>query len=450
MLLTDRLLLSFQRCRRQVYLDCYGDRQQKSEPGDFLKKLRQDKAQHLQAVLSTQGWVKPDYPRQDWQAGALATYNLMRQGAPQIHGAVLRLQMEQDLIFVSTPDLLTRVPGVSKFGDWIYVPTDIQLSKRSKLEYQIVAAFHSQLLAVVQGNWPPTAYLYLRDKGQYAVDFTKTLPKLQDLITDLSQMVQHRHEPDAFIVHNRCHLCGWFNHCYTTAQAQQHLSLLPGVTPSRYPILQTHNLTTIDALAAADSKELDNLTGFGRDVAGKLVHQAQATVTNRPIPLAPQRTKHPPIPTATIELYFDIEAEPGLNLAYLHGVLLINRQLSTQTFYPFLAECPEDEQRVWQQFLDLVQAHPTAPIFHFCAYEVQTIVRLAKLYQTPFHVVQPLVDRCVDLHAWVTKTVTLPIERYTLKQIAQWLGFQWRNADANGAQSICWYTQWLQTGTTDS
>ncbi len=447
MLLTDRLLLSFQRCRRQAYLDSYGDRQQKSEPGDFLKKLRQDKAQYLQEVLSAQTSIKPDYPYNDWDAGTQATQDLMRQGIPQIHGGVLRAQTEQGLTFLSTPDLLTRVPGVSKFGDWIYVPTDIQLSKRPKLEYQIVAAFHGQLLAVVQGNWPPESYLYLRHKGAWPIDFAKTLPKLQDLLTDLGQMLQHRQEPDAFIVHNRCHLCGWFNHCYATAQSQQHLSLLPGVTPSRYPILQTHNLTTVDALAATDSRELNTLTGFGHDVAGKLVHQAQATVTNQPIPLTPsQRAGWASIPTEPVELYFDIEAEPSLNLAYLHGVLLVNRQTATRRFYPLLADCPEDEQRVWQQFLELVQAYPTAPIFHFCAYEVQTMVRLAKLYQTPFHIVQPLVDRCVDLHARVTETVTLPIERYTLKQIAQWLGFQWRNAEANGAQSIYWYTQWLQTG----
>ena len=26
------------------------------------------------------------------------------------------------------------------------------------------------------------------------------------------------------------------------------------------------------------------------------------------------------------------------------------------------------------------------------------------------------------------------------------MGFQWRDAGANGAQSICWYNDWLETG----
>jgi predicted RecB family nuclease len=45
----------------------------------------------------------------------------------------------------------------------------------------------------------------------------------------------------------------------------------------------------------------------------------------------------------------------------------------------------------------------------------------------------------------VTRTAALPIESYTLKLIAKWLGFEWRNSAANGAQAICWYSQWLET-----
>jgi predicted RecB family nuclease len=38
------------------------------------------------------------------------------------------------------------------------------------------------------------------------------------------------------------------------------------------------------------------------------------------------------------------------------------------------------------------------------------------------------------------------VESYALKSIARWLGFTWRNSSANGAQCICWYNQWLETG----
>jgi uncharacterized protein len=147
-----------------------------------------------------------------------------------------------------------------------------------------------------------------------------------------------------------------------------------------------------------------------------------------------------------VELYFDIEAEPALNLVYLHGVLVVDRSSQTERFYPLLAERPEDEGLVWQQFLDLVWQYPTAPVYHFCPFEVQTVERLAKLYGTPPQRIRPLLARFVDLHERVTRMVTLPVESYALKPIARWLGFDWRDPSANGAQSIYWYAQWLSTG----
>jgi len=457
MLLTAELLLNYQRCGRRAFLDTHGDRRQKSLPSDFLVKLMQDSQQFQRTVLADQTWHRPHYSESDWVAGAQATLELMRQGVEQIYQGILLVE-QPGLVLVSKPNLLIKQPGHSYFGNWLYAPSDIKLSKRPKLEYQIVIAFHVQLLAAIQGAWPETAWLWLREKGRYPVDLWHILPQMQATLAALSQTLQQQ-EPEVFIARNRCSLCPWYNHCYRVAQSQQHLSLLPGVTPSRYPALQQLNLTSVEALAAADPTRLEPLSGFGQDAAVRLVQQAQAVSQNQAILLQrPSRnslaveaiaTEVPvpdPLPTATVELYFDIEAEPGLNLAYLHGVLVVDREAGSQTFQPFLAETPEAEILVWQQFLNLVQSYPTAPIFHFCAYEVQTVERLAKLYRTPAHLIKPLLTRFVDLHQWVTQQVALPVESYTLKQIGNWLGFQWRDATADGAQSIYWYTQWLQTG----
>jgi uncharacterized protein len=42
--------------------------------------------------------------------------------------------------------------------------------------------------------------------------------------------------------------------------------------------------------------------------------------------------------------------------------------------------------------------------------------------------------------------VAFPVESYSLKHVARWLGFRWRQPDASGARAIYWYIQWLQTG----
>jgi uncharacterized protein len=147
-----------------------------------------------------------------------------------------------------------------------------------------------------------------------------------------------------------------------------------------------------------------------------------------------------------VELYFDIEAEPDLQLDYLLGVLVIDRHTQTETFHPLLAEHPDDEASIWQQFLELVSLYPDAPIFHFSDYEVETVKRLAKLYNPPPRQLKPLFSRFVDVHQGVMKTVTLPVESYSLKHLARWLGFEWRDPGVTGSQCVCLYDQWLKTG----
>ncbi|HEY9747760.1 MAG TPA: TM0106 family RecB-like putative nuclease, partial [Allocoleopsis sp.] len=378
MFLTTELLLQYQRCSRRAFLDVYGDLTQRDPPSDYLLKLIQDSAAHRRSVLTDYTWQQPICPPGDWVAGGQATLELMRQGADCIYQGVLLRETPEGVTLVSQPDLLIKQPGQSEFGDWLYVPTEIRLGKRPKLEYQILAAFHTYVLAAVQGAWPETSWLILREKGAYEVDLWTLLPQMQTILQECLQTLLAPEAPEVFIARNRCNLCCWFNYCSGVAQAQQHLSLLPGVTASRYTQLQALNLVTLESLANITPAKLETLPGFGPDVAQKLVWQAQAVLENRAIAYPDEAPTSPldlsqELPTAPVELYFDIEAEPDLNVAFLHGILVVDRRTRQETFHPLLAERPEDEILVWQQFMELVNLYPDAPIFHFCPYEAQTV-----------------------------------------------------------------------------
>lgn len=452
--LTDELLFQYQRCQRHAYLELYGDSEQRDPPSDYLAKLRQDSQTHQRHVLTAHPTQhRPKYARRDWAEGAAKTFALMQQGVERISDGVLLLELETGLKLVSCPNLLIKQPGLSIFGDWLYAPADIRLGKRPKLDYQIAVAFHTYVLAMVQGAWPETAWLMLRQRNSYAVDLFNILPRMQEALQDCIQMLSEAAEPEIFISHSRCDLCQWSSHCYEIAQTSRHLSLLPGVTPSRYEHLKAMRLISLEALAQTNPRQLENLPGFGLPVAQRLIWQAQAALQNRAIAdfadgddelLSEQE-----LPTAEVELYFDIEAAPEQNLIYLHGVLVVDRLAQTETFHPLLARSADQEQDVWQQFLELVWRYPDAPIFHFCPYEVQTVRRLGELYGVSSALIERLIERFVDLHERVTRVAILPVESYALKPIARWLGFDWRDAEANGAQSIFWYAQWLETGNVD-
>ena len=567
MLITDKLLLSYQRCHLRAFLDTCGDWKQQDPPSDFLLKLMRDSATYQQQALEHETYQEPYYPRGDWEAGAAATLSLMQQGVDRIYRGVL-IQGEfgktnaattslvgidsqyfpefgeipetpldislsnlpsSNITLLGRPHLLIKQPGQSKFGDWSYITADIWLSKRPKLEYQIIAAFHAQVLASVQETLPETAWLMLRKKGQCSVNLGQRTPQMFEILDDCIQMIENRDKPEVFISRQKCNLCGWYTICHAEAESIKHLSLLPGVTAGRYARLKTLEITDVEALANASSALLAEYPEFPDRVAFDVVQQAQSHLLNQPllreegrrkkeegrreegrhdtdfdadtgiddreerrsenseelnsseivpdivdnilndiaveevkirenkpatssIPAPILRKKPIPysqsvfLPIAPIELYFDIEAEPELNLDYLHGVLVVDRSNNTEKFHGFLAESAAEEGAIWQQFLELMWAYPIAPIFHFCDYEVKTFKRLAKLYNTPAYLWKPVLKRFVDIHKQVTQKAIMPVESYALKPIARWLGFDWRDAKANGAQCVCWYEDWLKTG----
>lgn len=269
---------------------------------------------------------------------------------------------------------------------------------------------------------------------------------MEIILEEFIHSLKQDEAPEMFISRQRCSLCHWHHDCYAIAKSNQHLSLLPGVTPVRYTQLQELNITTPESLAETSPAVLENLVGFDNQVASKLILQAQSVLENRPLLLPFNPEIHNMEFQHAVELYFDIEAQPDLNLNYLLGVLVVDKQNHTEQFYSFLAEKPEDEELVWQQFLDLVWQYPQAPIYHFCVYEFDTVKRLGKLYRTPKASVSPVLNRFVDIYEHLIQNVALPVESYALKAIARWLGFEWRNPEASGAKCIYWYDEWLKTG----
>ncbi|AFY89444.1 RecB family nuclease, putative [Chroococcidiopsis thermalis PCC 7203] len=468
MLMTAELLLQYQRCNRRPFLDRHGDLALKDAPSELLLKLQQDKFEHRQSMMAERIYQQPQYSKEDWQAGATATWQLMQQGVEQIYRGVIIARTSEDVTLLSRPDLLIKQPGQSIFGNWMYIPAQIELGKRPKLEYQVVAAFHGQALGMVQETTPDRAWLLLRRKEMYEVSLARVLPQMQQIFAECVQTLAAPQAPEVFISRQRCSLCRWYSYCSGVARSQQHLSLLPGVTPNRYKELQAIDLVTLESLAKANSSDLASLRGFDKKIAHHLVLQAQSVLENRPISLLREqgtgsreqgdkgdkgdretREQLPitnyPLPNP-IEIYFDIEAQPDLNLDYMLGVLVVDRLKQTETFHSLLAETQSDESTIWQQFLDIVGRYPQAPIFHFFSYEVETIRRLAQLYRTPAEQVRSIVDRCVDIYEQIAQTVVLPIESYALKAIARWIGFEWRDPQAHGSQCIYWYDRWLATG----
>ncbi|MGB0561320.1 MAG: TM0106 family RecB-like putative nuclease [Spirulinaceae cyanobacterium] len=465
LVITDELLLNYVRCARRSYLNLHGDRRQAEPEKEFVRKLRRENQQQIAALRADTSTITVRYPRGDWQAGHAATLALMEQGVPRIERAVLRLELPPHLgeledlplleslvnsqlqfMGVGRPTVLVRQPGASRWGDWHYAPVNVKLGKRPKTEYKLIATFQAVLLAQLQGGLPTPPLLQLREGKAYGVDWQAGQARLAEVLTDCIAALQQPTAPEVFISRQRCSLCQWHEACHAVARESQHLSLIPGITPSRYEALQTLGITELEPLADVVLRPDQLPEALPQAIWTKLQQQARSLLHDQALPLPAAILEPPLIPQSAIELYFDLEAEPERQVDFLFGVLCVNHQRQTEQFYAFTAQQPEDEPLIWQQFLALVDRYPDAPIYHFSPYEADTLRRLSRRYGLAHRSVGSLLRRCVDIHALIVQSVTLPVESYSLKAIAAWLGFEWRDQGLSGDQTVCLYDDWLRTG----
>ncbi|MDY6782998.1 MAG: TM0106 family RecB-like putative nuclease [Cyanobacteriota bacterium] len=446
MLLSDDLLLDYKRCQRRAFLNVYGQRTERTVQREFLLKLQRENRKQIAEILTGQSYCQPHFGSRDWETGANQTWQLMKQGVELIYKGVLLLPSVSPSIptYLGRPTLLKKQSGSSDLGSWHYLPINVKLGKRPKPEYKTIAAFHAYILARIQGLLPTTSRIVVRSRREYDVDLNNWLPRLAEILSQCYATLSNPVEPELFISRQRCSLCQWHSSCYAIASSQRHLSLVPGITPSRYQSLRECGVTSLTQLATVSASQIES-ERIDADLTQQLQQQARSLLADKPLP-KPQFYSLGTLPTASVELYFDIEAEPERNLDYLLGVLLVDRQAKTEQFYPFLAETPEEEGLIWEQFLTLTERYSDAPIFHFSDYEIETVKRLGSQYQTPSNRLNSVLSRLVDLHEWTMESATMPVESYSLKSLAGWLGFQWRDRGASGEATVCWYDRWLVSG----
>ncbi|MEK7108156.1 MAG: TM0106 family RecB-like putative nuclease [Patescibacteria group bacterium] len=369
------------------------------------------------------------------------TLDFMRQGARTIYGGVL-----VDGHWVGRPDVLERVEGKSDLGGYYYVAVDIKrVSDPRGISdgHRMQGAFYADLLLRVQGVKPTSGYVMspngvvMRyDLESFAADYHLTLNDIEHILE--GDLPLH-------VLTSGCKSSPYFSVCVDETESCDDLSLLNRVQVEEIEELNRAGVKTVMELATGDVAALSRkLIEMTDDRLLFLHRQARALKERVHDVVEPVE-----LPSSSVELYFDIESDPVRDLDYLFGVLKVERTKDgsvTDTFHAFLAESEHDEQRAWDEFAAFLHEHRHAPVFHYGWYEISVCAKLIDRYGAPEGAMASWENNFVDLNARLRSAIIFPLSFYSLKDIAQYLGFKWRTQGASGVESIRWYHEWLERG----
>ena len=142
------------------------------------------------------------------------------------------------------------------------------------------------------------------------------------------------------------------------------------------------------------------------------------------------------------------------DICYLHGFIeRRNADNTTERFVPFIAESPtaKEEERAFAQAWEYVQSRRPCAIYFYSKYERTWWRKLQQRY--PHVTAESEIDAmfesgmAVDLYFDVVQRCTeWPTRDHSIKTLASYLGFKWRDTSPSGADSIEWYHRWIESG----
>lgn len=445
--ITAQDLYNYTKCLHRVYLDSNGDPSEKSEVSSFVKLLWEVGLQTERDFLCSLG----DQEIVDLQHLAVEpafqeTLLAMEHGVPMIYQGCLIHEN-----FVGRPDLLMkREDGSSRFGPFLYEPIDIKAGKgweeaegkkrKFKEHYAFQILFYRLLLEKIQGTVPSGGRILNVDKQLEEFDpalfeerFLKAMDEVQQLVTG-----EETSEP---VLGSHCTMCGWFVRCYRWVKAESDPTGLFFVGKQKFA-LREQGLRTIEDIASMNVQEYltppRKIPRMGKISLARMKERARVLLEEKPVIRSGYR-----FPDVECEIYFDIEDDPTRGVTYLFGLVIQDR--SSPSYYTYyLAQSPEEEEQTVRDFWEFIQSRERAVYYVYSHKERSTLKHLMEKYHLDAETFEKYKACEFDLYQdLIVEYSDWPTFSYGIKQIAKFIGFQWRDVDPSGANSIAWYNDYL-------
>jgi predicted RecB family nuclease len=342
-IITSEILISYSQCPRKAYLLLCTD--QKGTPNEYMSILQRRKEALQRDYIKELKQKNPDVQ-------SYSLENFKGRSDFLINAKLKAEGLEADC------GILTKVDGSSFLGRYSYEPTifigTYRIDKYQKLEL----FFIGHVLEKIQGKIPVAGRIIGMDKKSHKVKLENSSKILIPFLEPLGEWTQDQSpEPPMLILSKQCDYCQFQSKCRERAEQEDNLSLLDAIsTPKAVRRYEKKGIFTVKQLSYLFKPRKRRKRAGKSTPVHKPELQALAIRTGKIyLQELPELSRQP------VELFLDIEGVPDQGLYYLIGLLVSNEGISI--YHSFWADTPEDEARIWQQFLDKVDQYPKAPIY---------------------------------------------------------------------------------------
>ena len=448
-------------CPHRVAMDLFADPVQRDAPNPFIQLLWEKGSLFEKQVIEELEVPFTDLSLQAGDEKERSTLEAMQRGDSLIYSG--RMQAAG---LLGDPDLLRKegdgyVAGDVKSGSGEEGPED---HSRPKKHYAVQLALYTDILERKGLSAGRRAFVWDVNGEEVVYDFGelqgKRNPKTlwQDYQACLAEAKSIVEQADQTLAAYSaiCKLCHWYTACTSRLVDADDLSLIPQLGRASRDTLM-NRLPTIRSLAESDPTEfvIGKKTAFpGIGPASLEKFHARAQLITAGDEARPYFREPVTLPEGELELFFDIEVDPMRDVCYLHGFIeRRHRNNETERFVSFFADEPtaEAERQAFAAAWGYLREHQSGVLYYYSKYERTIYRKLRAKYPDVCteDELESLFDpgRAVDLYYDVVlKATEWPTRDFSIKTLASYLGFAWRDPHPSGAASIEWFHRWVETG----
>lgn len=370
-------------------------------------------------------------------ASVAATLAAMRAGVPVIVQGALRLGS-----WAGRADVLRRVETESALGPWSYEAVDTKLARQTKGGTILQLSLYSELLGAMQERMPEHMHVV-----QPWTDFAPQTFRTADfgafyrrIKASLEATVAGEDQPTYPDPVPTCDICTWRFDCDARRRADDHLSLVAGMSKSQIGELNGRGVTTLAQLAEmpiplAWKPERGSAAALER-LREQARLQLAARTSGEPVyellPFVPGfGFSQLPAPSPG-DIFLDFEGDPFVGeggLEYLLGYHFLDGE-NGPAYRGLWAVTRAEEKAAFEAFIDFVmgrwEAYPDLHIYHFGAYERSALTRLMGRYATREDELDNILrgKLLVDLLNIVRQGIRAGVESYSIKKLEPLYGFE--------------------------
>jgi len=413
----------------------------------YLARLRADGLDVCEIGLASQDGAPS---RDGWERAARETEHALRAGREVVYQGVLGSGRWRGVA-----DFLVRVESPSPaLGAFSYEALDTKLARHAKPAYVLQLCFYSEEVGRIQGVAPAAMHVLLGNGEQESFRSDEFAAYARRVTAQVAEFLDEPPLTEALPC-AACGTCEFLERCEAWWEDVDHLTRVAGLGTRYLAPLRSAGISTVAALAAAGA---DAPSGVSADMFAKLHRQARLQHERDATGELRFELLEPPLGFALLpdpspgDLFFDLEGNPFWDavegsLEYLWGVLD-----PEDRFTAIWAHNRADEQAALEQFVDLVHgrlsANPDMHVYHYAAYELSVLRRLAARYGTREEEVDDLLRRdvLVDLLKVVRGGLVASVPGYGLKEMEAFLSLDRHAPIKDGSTSIVEYERWVETG----